>query len=434
MLWRGGTWAEGASPRHFTRLNSNAQRAVTTSENMHPWRTYALWLALMLATLACARRETQLKSEPDDTGDAAQQPSDASSQQRWDVPDVSFVYDGPVDNGLLNPDAACAVMPVAAEPVALDLYLMLDRSASMAAPLDTVPNCKVGDTTEARWCYAINALAGFFKAPTSNGMGVALNFFPHGTCTTISDCCASGDCCTGTDDATPEVPLGRLPGQIPSLVNALNAQSPLGVTTPMEAALRGLVAYTAAAKSSDRSMVAILVTDGEPNGCEKDVTKLSSIVSNHLAATGIKTFIIGTDDANFATLEQLAEAGGATPHSIYCAAGFSTCSFFNVGAGQPEAFIDALQQIQRSVVGCRFSLPTTDAGIVDPSTLQVNVVSPANPDRQILQHRAIAADCGDGWYADPDHPGEFVLCPNSCSTVQAQVGVSIELLAGCLGA
>jgi hypothetical protein len=405
---------------------------------MHPWRNTALLAALILSSAACARRESQTKLEPDDASDAStSQPSDASTQRPWDAPDVSFVYEGPVDNGTLTADAACAAVPVAAEPVALDLYLMLDRSASMAEPLQTVPNCRVGDTTEARWCYAINALAGFFRAPTSNGMGVALQFFPHGNCCQISateqNCCAFGDCCAGTDDAAPTVALGRLPAHLRNLVAALDTQSPLGTTTPIEAALRGLVAYTASARTANRSMVAILVTDGDPNGCDKTTTTLANIISTHFTKTGIKTFIIGTDGANFQTLEQLAVAGGAAPHSIYCANGFSTCSFFNVGAGQPEAFIDALQQIQRSVVGCRFSLPVTDAGIVDPGTLVVNVVSPENPDRQTLTHRTSATDCGDGWYADPDHPGEFALCPQSCTSVQSQVGASVELLAGCLG-
>ncbi len=334
-------------------------------------------------------------------------------------------------------EAACATEPVPAEPAALDAYLMLDRSASMAAPMQSIPSCKVGDTTQARWCYAINALAGFFGAPTSNGMGVALQFFPNGNCGWISDteqnCCAYGTCCTGTADALPAVALGRLPGHLPTLITALNAQSPLGTTTPIEAALRGLIAYTAASKSANRAMVAILVTDGDPNGCESSTAELAKLLAWHRESTGIKTFIIGMDGANFQTLEQLAIAGGATPHSIYCTASFTTCSFFNVGAGTPEAFIDALQQIQRSVVGCRFTLPATEDGIVEPSSLVVEVVSPANADRQLLPRRSSAAECGLGWYSDPDHPGEFLLCPDSCTAVQSQLGVSIEVLAGCMG-
>jgi hypothetical protein len=142
---------------------------------------------------------------------------------------------------------------------------------------------------------------------------------------------------------------------------------------------------------------------------------------------------MGMDGANFQTLEQLAQAGGAIPHSTYCAPGYSQCSFFNVGSGSPEAFIDALQQIQRSVVGCRFSLPNTDAGIVDPATLVVNISSPANPDQKTLKRLLSAADCGDGWYSDPARPGEFALCPQTCTAVQAEVGVGVDLLVGCLG-
>jgi len=363
--------------------------------------------------------------------------NDAGVQRQPDIPDVSFVYEGPIDDAALTLDAACAREPVLAEPVALDLYLMLDRSASMTLPQQTIPNCKVGDTTEARWCYAINALAGFFGSPTSNGMGVALQFFPHGNCGWISateqNCCAYGSCCAGTDDSVPTVPLGQLPGQLPLLVNALNSQSPLGTTTPIEAALRGLVSYSAQAKRPNRSMVSVIVTDGEPNGCELSPTALSNIISNQLTSTGIETFVIGMDGANFQTLEQLAIAGGATPHATYCAPGFSSCSFFNVGDGKPEAFIDALQQIQRSVVGCRFTLPSTDAGIVDPATLVVNVISPANPEQRTLKHIDSLSACGDGWYSDSSKPGEFALCPQTCSGVQAEVGVSVELLVGCLG-
>lgn len=404
---------------------------------MSRWRTIALVATVALSSWYCAWRELPAEHESADASDSGNDhPTDAGSRHR-DIPDVSFVYEGPVEDAALSQDAACAVEPVPAEPVALDLYLMLDRSASMALPQQTVPNCKVGDTTEARWCYAINALAGFFAAPTSNGMGVALQFFPHGDCTWVNateqNCCALGSCCSGADDGIPTVALGRLPSQQQALVNALNAQSPLGTTTPMEAALRGLVSYTTEAKQPNRSMVAVLVTDGDPNGCELSPSTLASIISNHRAATGVKTFIIGMDGANFQTLEQLAVAGGATPHTIYCAPGFSSCSFFNVGSGKPEAFIDALQQIQRSVVGCRFALPTTDAGIVDPDTLVVNVISPANPDQQPLKRVASASNCGDGWYSDPTAPGEFALCPSTCSSVQAQVGVSVELLVGCLG-
>jgi hypothetical protein len=404
---------------------------------MSRWRVSALVATVALSSWYCTRRDLSREHEGADSGDSGyERPIDAGAKHR-NIPDVSFVYEGPVEDAALSADAACAVEPVLAEPVPLDLYLMLDRSASMTLPQQFIPTCKVGDTTEARWCYAINALAGFFGAPTSNGMGVALQFFPHGNCGWVSsteqNCCALGDCCTGSDDAIPTVALGRLPEGQQALVNALNAQNPLGTTTPMEAALRGLVSYTAKAKQPNRNMVAVLVTDGDPNGCELSTAELSNILSSHRTLTGIKTFIIGMDGANFQTLEQLAVAGGATPHPTYCAAGFTSCSFFNVGSGKPEAFIDALQQIQRSVVGCRFSLPSTDAGIVDPETLVLNVVSPENPDKEVLKRLTSASACGDGWYSDPSAPREFVLCPRTCSSVQAQIGVRVELLVGCLG-
>ncbi len=360
---------------------------------------------------------------------------DATTHERQ-LLDVSFHYDGPSDDGSVDRDAACAVEPVPAEPVALDLYLMLDRSVTMREPLDVVPDCRVGDVSAARWCYAINALAGFFASPTSNGAGVALGFFPHGGCTwtsaTEQNCCTHGSCCDGAKDATPEVPLGTLPAALPQLVDALDAQQPLGTTTPIEAALRGLANYTENHRRPGRSMVGILVTDGEPNGCSLAPSDLAAISLNHRATTGIPTFIMGLRGSNFSVLEQLAQAGGATPHTSFCTPEISPCSFYNVDDGRPEAFVAALEQIQRAVVGCRFQLPKTDAGLVDPASLAVDL-RPRDGAVRRLTRRASPADCGEGWAPDPAAPGSFVVCPATCSELQNLVGVQLDVLAGCKG-
>jgi hypothetical protein len=346
-----------------------------------------------------------------------------------------------MDDGSVDRDAACVAEAVPALPIALDMYLILDRSGSMS------PDCNVGSATNSRWCYAINALAGFFAAPTSNGLGVALGFSPHGTCTwtdsthTAQTCCSvETECCRGDDDDDPEVPLAELPGSYGALFSKLNEQIPNGTTSPLEAALLGLTRYTTANKRSERQMIGVIVTDGNPNGCNPSVPYLAGILSNHRAETGQLTFVIGmtpenekpTDKikVNHEVLEQLAIAGGATPHTTHCAGGINPCSFYDVGAGESKAFVDALQQIQRSIVGCRFTMPTTDAGLVDPNTFAVEWSSATEATPIRLPRLNSRDDCGEGWYAEQ---GEFALCDKTCSLLQGNLQVRIDVLAGCLG-
>src|SRR5690606_16416569 len=163
-------------------------------------------------------------------------------------PDAQFIYDPPA------PKEACARSEFLAEPLPVDLYIMLDRSGSMNIPESLPPatngDCDVGDAKMSRWCYTLNVLDGFFGTGDVERTGVALQFFPNGKCSETPpighDCCESGACCGGGPDSVPAVPLGLLSENRQALVSALNAQSPAGVTTPIEAALRGMTAWTKA--------------------------------------------------------------------------------------------------------------------------------------------------------------------------------------------
>jgi hypothetical protein len=180
-------------------------------------------------------------------------------------------------------------------------------------------------------------------------------------------------------------------------------------------------------------MIGVIATDGMPVGCDNDIANLAKILSDHYAATGQITFVIGMTGANYDVLEQLAQAGGGKPHSTYCGNTRTSCTYYDVGNGNPEAFVDALQQIQRIMTGCRFGMPTTDAGLVDPKTLVVEWSSPNDPVPTRIPYVGKQSDCGEGWYEDPDHPSQFALCPNTCNFVQGKARVNIDVLVGCLG-
>jgi hypothetical protein len=350
-------------------------------------------------------------------------------------PDAQFIYEPP------PPQEACARSEFVAEPLPVDLYIMLDRSGSMNIPMSLPPtiegDCDVGDPTVSRWCYTLNALDGFFTSGNVEETGVALQFFPNGNCSDTGpighDCCESGACCLGTADAIPAVELGPLVTNRDELVRALNEQSPAGVTTPIEAALRGIVTWTAKNKTSLRSMAGVLITDGEPTGCSNDAGLLSGLVATHLADTGIPTFVLGMDGAKFAPLEQIAKAGGGAAHTDYCPSGIRPCHVYNVGNGDPSAFIQALEQIKGAVVQCRFAMPTTNSGVVDPEHL--DVVYRHDTGERVLVRVASPEECVEGGYYfdDNDDPSEVSLCPDTCGQLRSARASEVILSVDCLG-
>lgn len=335
------------------------------------------------------------------------------------IPDVTFSYDGPVeDDGSIGD--ACAATTVKAEPAPLDMFIMLDNSGSMGS------DCNIGQSTASKWCYAVNALSQFFQgAPT--GTGVALQYFPK--CWKSTAECTSGASC-----AVAEVPLGQLPGNLSPLQTSLNANAPLG-GTPMEAALHGIAKYTTQNQQAGRVMIGIFITDGVPEGCTTNVNTLAGIVQTHLTTDKIKTFVIGMDGADFGTLDSIAAPGGASPHTQYCG-GTSPCYSYNVGNGNPAAFTAVLAAIQKSAVACQFSMPTTDGGIIDYGKVEVTYAAGGVPPVQKLPKVTNAAACtsAGGWYFDNNAtPKSILLCPSSCTVVQLDTKAKIDVSLGCLG-
>ncbi|MBK9000164.1 MAG: VWA domain-containing protein [Myxococcales bacterium] len=334
------------------------------------------------------------------------------------IPDVTFSYDGPVeDDGSIGD--ACAATTVKAEPAPLDMFIMLDNSGSMGS------DCNIGQSTVSKWCYSINALSQFFQSAPA-GTGVALQYFPK--------CWKStAECTTGASCAVAEVPLGQLPGNLAPLQSSLNTNAPLG-GTPMEAALHGLAKYTTQNQQPGRVMIGIFVTDGVPEGCTTNANTLAGIVQSHLTNDKIKTFVIGMDGADFGTLDTIAAPGGASPHTQYCG-GSSPCYSYDVDNGNPAAFTAVLAAIQKSAVACQFSMPTTDGGIVDPSKVEVQYFPAGNPPAQKLPKVTNAAACsGGGWYFDNNaNPKSILLCPSSCTIVQLDTKAKIDISLGCLG-
>jgi hypothetical protein len=102
------------------------------------------------------------------------------------------------------------------------------------------------------------------------------------------------------------------------------------------------------------------VTDGDPNGCNENLTFLSDLLQQHYDATKVWTFVVGMQGATFDNLERIAQGGNTPLHpdkvgtlTDACGNGGGPCRHWNVGDGDPTVFIAALQAIQQSADGCK---------------------------------------------------------------------------------
>lgn len=305
-------------------------------------------------------------------------------------------------------DSACAKSTDEAKNVPLDLYIMFDRSGSMAGP---------------KWSQSTAALQGFFESPKNAGIGVALRFFPDSGC--------DGTKCSVSACATPKVPLGYLTElsaptdtHEQALFDAFVGLDPFG-GTPLSVALEGAVVWakdTLAANPGHKAVI-VLVTDGEPTDCNKDGNALVKTAKAAYESAGVVTFALGLEGASKSLLDQIAAAGG-TGNGII------------IGTeNAKEELLAALDGIRDKQVACDYAIPESTTGeAVDTS--QVNVLYyPGNGSpKQTLGQVPAATECGDkiAWYYDnPAAPQKIKFCPAACSLVQPDTKAAIQIVLGC---
>lgn len=228
------------------------------------------------------------------------------------------------------------------------MFIAFDRSGSMDN------DCTIGQNVSSKWCRAITALSGYLKSQGSKDQAAAIQFFPLNGHTEAQ--CATGD---GYSVAKyPATGYETLPSS--NFDNILNTESPADFFgTPTEAAIRGLSKFTEANRRGGRVTIGILITDGDPTQCNKDLGDLADLLKAHNAATQVRTYVIGMTGADFGNLETIAKGGGAPTHpdnlpgiQNACGSVKEPCTFWNVGDGEPAAFEAALAAIQKSADGC----------------------------------------------------------------------------------
>lgn len=374
-------------------------------------------LALLGSVYACGANTDEPVFVPDAKGGSAGAAGNVSDGGKLDASAGSagstsqggtgggtILLDSALGDQAMNADTACVSTHVEAEPIPLDLYFMVDKSGSMSG---------------SPWVDQTEALKSFFSDAQSDGLYVALNFFPK-------DNSETSPSCDGTLFKAPKVDWGLLPAHYPALKGVIDSTSPTG-TTPTQDALNGALK---AAKDRQKQMLnhvvaVVIVSDGEPccGDCpEEEASGIGDIAEQYAKGTPpIKTFAIYVDDSASAVMTAIATNGGTKqPYDA---------------TGGKQAFIDALESIKSVALACEYKIPEADGGKVNPALVDVAFTpgadaGPSVPIYKVANQAACAG--GPGWYYDNEtNPTKITLCDASCTAAKTDPNGRVDILLGC---
>jgi hypothetical protein len=272
-----------------------------------------------------------------------------------------------------------------------------------------------------KWDPVVAATRGFFEDPASAGLTASLTAFPIDA--------SDDERCDPMSYTHPDVDMTALPStKFGEALDAIRAEDWRG-GTPTLAVVTGVLSHIDDYRVDHPGhYVLVLVTDGYPQDCDDDsIESVENAV--HAVASDIPTYVIGVknppltdDDGNMApdtvsNLVGVAEAGG-------------TDTAFIIDTGDPAKTTAALQaavdQIRGVAISCSLDVPKPPGG----RTFEKDHVVVSYASGSTQTELVYDADCtGDrGWhYDDLDKPSQVVLCPATCTTVQADAKASLAV-------
>jgi len=295
-----------------------------------------------------------------------------------------------------------------ATKIPVSMFIQVDKSGSM--------------NDNGKWSNTKAAFKAFFNDPEAQqGLNVALRFWPDAGCDPFT--CNMDQC------AKPQVELGPLsdPNQVQALVSLFNSKSPNG-PTPMSAALAGATKWAVNQQTmgeGKEKVVVVLVTDGEPNGCDNNINNIAAIAESAYQKKEILTFAVGLQGSQEFQMNTIAKGG-------------HTDKGFFIGNGNAQAdLLAALKKIQNSVVACTYAMPESPDPnqTIDASQVNVNYDAGDGSKAETIYQVDDASKCGatdtTWYYDDPQNPSAILLCPGTCDKIQANEKAKIKVVLGC---
>lgn len=355
----------------------------------------SLSLAFMTAFMTAAWGGCTTSSGQNSTGTSSSTTS-LTTSGAGGTGGTDVLFDGGSGGG--EDAGPCTSTSAAAQHIPLDIVFVIDQSASMSGP---------------KWITSTTALTTFFNDPASIGIGAGLVIFPSG----------NPVLCDPADYKTLDVPIHVLPANAFALTNALPADA-IGNSTPTWGAVKGALQAATAYQDSHptHKVILVLATDGDPNSCGlTTIDHIADLAKNARNYNGVLTYVIGVAGSIIPNLDKIAVAGGTT-------------AAYDITADITQ-FFAKIADIRNQALGCEFEIPPPPNGEkVDPNKVNFSYQPKGTGPSKVLLRADDLADCGGepGWYFDNNGaPTKILLCPASCTTVQADTNAKVTALFGC---
>jgi len=395
---------------------------ITLSSAAGRWRRSLIWVAAATLVVGCASVKRGdapgSNGSPGASGGAPGSSTDPGSGGRIVVvlpdgggADEKFIGD-------TNQDATCGFDSFALQRAPVDLFVVLDRSASMRDDSkgdDANPDAG----RPSKWEQLIPALAEVIgKSDPSISWG--LKTFPE------SPESADGSNTECHDDTvTDRIDVAIAPMNGAQTAATVTAVSPDGDGTPTGAAIQVALGYLQGLKTKDQKYI-LLATDGEPScsGTAGDLDKDSSDAKEDAVAAvtaaagaGVHTFVIGvaTKSSATSTLNRLATSG-LEPRTDTS----PDAAKFYLASTQGE-LVEALRSIVAPIAStCVFTLTRPPP---DPTNIAVEVggaKAPADPAH------------ADGWDYTDANLAQVQVYGSWCDRVKSGAN-TVQVVYGCPG-
>jgi len=307
---------------------------------------------------------------------------------------------GTIDGG--PPAISCGNATITPDRAPVDVFIVLDRSASMYYSIAedcycvasigggaTGPLCANATGCSNRWDAVSSALGQTMNAMTTIHWGIELFSTPGaGVCTVSS---------------APQVAIGTADSAA-AVQAAIARGAPTG-NTPTAAAIQAASAYLPTIGDGYEKAI-LLATDGSPNCYGGDVNNIDDMPATLDAiavayALDIPVYVVGIGPS-VGNLDSMARAGG-------------TGGYYP--ATSPQQLSDALNAISKIVATtCTFQTPMPPP---DDSKVWVYV------DKQLVDENA-----ADGWTFGATS-STIVLTGSTCQNLLAGVASSVQVIFGC---
>jgi len=316
-------------------------------------------------------------------------------------------------------DASCAKATETATPIPLDLFVMLDQSASMKETTSS------GAT---KWSAIKDAFKAFLSDPASTGIGFGLQYFGQ------TGFFSGGESsCSVSEYSKASVEIAPLPGVASSIITSLTLHTPF-TDTPTGPALQGAIAHAHAWRSAhpNHVVVVVLATDGMPTACTPlDIPGIAALASAASAEKPpLRTYVIGvlSDD-------DLVKGGDKNLNEISKAGNGEDAFIVKTSSSDvSKSFLAALTKIRGTALACEYLVPTgagADYG-------KVNVVVTSGSKSTTIPYVGSKSKCDPakgGWYYDvpPEtgKPTKILTCDATCKSLSLDSTGKIDIVVGC---